>query len=77
MRRVAVEAGVPLQHFVSNNAMPCGSTIGPITATKMGIETIDIGVPQLAMHSARETCGSSDPISLRDLIIAAARTSAY
>ncbi len=77
VRRIAEEAGVPLQDFVSNNAMPCGSTIGPITATRLGIETVDIGVPQLAMHSARETCGSSDPLALRDLIFAAAKASSY
>lgn len=77
MRRLAAEAGVPLQEFVSNNAMPCGSTIGPITATRLGIETVDIGVPQLAMHSARETCGAADPIALRDLMIAAAQTSTF
>jgi aspartyl aminopeptidase len=77
MCRIATEAGVSLQDFVSNNAMPCGSTIGPITATRLGIETVDVGVPQLAMHSARETCGSSDPLGLRDLMVAAAKTSAY
>jgi aspartyl aminopeptidase len=75
VRSVALDAGIPLQEFVSNNSMPCGSTIGPITATRMGVETVDVGTPQLAMHSARETCGADDPARLRDLIsrVAASR----
>ena len=54
-------AGVPHQIFVSRNNMACGTTIGPIASTRLGIPTVDVGIAQLSMHSARELCGSSDP----------------
>ncbi len=64
---VATSQNLPLQMFVSRNNMPCGSTIGPITATRLGIEAIDVGVPQLSMHSAREMCGTQDSRTLLQL----------
>ncbi|WP_419996650.1 M18 family aminopeptidase [Streptomyces boninensis] len=54
-------AGVPWQTFVSNNSIPCGTTIGPITSARYGITTVDIGIAALSMHSARELCGAEDP----------------
>ena len=70
IRNVAASAGVPLQTFVSRNNMPCGSTIGPVMSTRLGVEAIDVGVPQLSMHSARELCGAADPAHLVALMSA-------
>ncbi|WP_306323814.1 MULTISPECIES: M18 family aminopeptidase [unclassified Streptomyces] len=64
------KAGVPFQSFVSNNAMPCGTTIGPITAARHGIKTVDIGAAILSMHSVRELCGADDPFLLANALTA-------
>ena len=54
------QAEVPLQRYEHRADLPCGSTIGPMTAARTGIPTVDVGAPQLAMHSARELMGAAD-----------------
>lgn len=63
-RALANDLGLPVQSFVVRSDMGCGSTIGPITATEVGVRTLDIGVPQFAMHSIRELAGSDDAYNL-------------
>lgn len=57
---VGRERGIALQHFVARSDLGCGSTIGPITASRAGIRTVDLGIPLLAMHSCRELAGAGD-----------------
>lgn len=54
------QAGVPLQRYEHRADLPCGSTIGPMASARTGIPTVDVGAPQLAMHSARELMGAQD-----------------
>lgn len=61
IEQAAQRADVSLQYFSGRADLGCGSTIGPLTAGRLGIDTIDLGCAQFAMHSARETCGTKDP----------------
>ena len=60
--------GIEPQHFVSRSDLACGSTIGPITAARVGIRTVDVGNPMLSMHSCREMAGAADVQPLIDVL---------
>lgn len=62
--RYCEQADVPVQSFVVRSDMACGSTIGPITASEIGVKTVDVGVPTFAMHSIRELAGRWDAFYL-------------
>lgn len=54
------QAGVPYQKYAHRGDLPCGSTIGPITSARLGIQSVDVGNPMWAMHSIRESAGVLD-----------------
>ncbi|NQV51193.1 MAG: M18 family aminopeptidase [Candidatus Marinimicrobia bacterium] len=58
--QLCLDADIPVQHYSHKTDLPCGSTIGPITATGLGIPVVDVGNAMLSMHSIRETTGVHD-----------------
>lgn len=66
--RAAAQAGESTQEFVGNNDVPCGSTIGPFTASRLGITTVDVGVPMLSMHSVREITSPRDLLGMAKIL---------
>ena len=68
------EVGVEPQHFVSRSDLRCGSTIGPISAARVGIRTVDVGNPMLSMHSCREMAGAADVAPMIDVLTAFLRS---
>lgn len=69
-RDLCERTGVPVQHYVNRTDMPCGSTIGPIASTLLGIRTVDVGNPMLSMHSVRELAGAKDPALMTRVLTA-------
>ena len=67
-KQLALQEEVEVQGFVVRSDMGCGSTIGPITSAEVGVRTVDIGVPQFAMHSIRELAGVADAHSLYRIV---------
>lgn len=67
VKKIAAKAGAPVQYFVNNSNERGGSTLGNISSTQAAISTVDVGLPQLAMHSCFETAGSKDLAALVDL----------
>ncbi|MFW5447181.1 MAG: M18 family aminopeptidase, partial [Methylophagaceae bacterium] len=67
-RQLCEQVDVPVQDFVVRTDMGCGSTIGPITASTLGVKILDIGVPTFAMHSIRELAGSRDAHMLTTIL---------
>jgi aspartyl aminopeptidase len=67
---LCLEEDIEPQHFVSRSDLACGSTIGPITAARLGIATVDVGNPMLSMHSCRELAGAADVAPMIQLLTA-------
>jgi aspartyl aminopeptidase len=67
LRTICNRVNVPIQDFIVRNDSLCGSTIGPMMAAKLGVKTVDIGAPCLAMHSIREMCGVIDLLYYQQL----------
>ncbi|CAD7929266.1 unnamed protein product [Amoebophrya sp. A120] len=73
LRAVAAKDNIAVQDFVVRNDCPCGSTIGPMVSSNLGMRAIDLGIPQWAMHSVKETCSSIDLDHLQRFCLSAFR----
>lgn len=70
LKKICKQAGIPVQDYYNNSSVRCGSTLGLVTAASLGIKTCDIGIGQLAMHSACETCGAKDVVLMEKCLTA-------
>lgn len=63
-RQLCRDKGIPAQDFINRSDQPCGSTVGPTCAARLGVKAVDVGVPLWAMHSCRESIGAKDQQAL-------------
>lgn len=75
MKYICGKANIPVQDFIVSQSSPCGSTVGPMLSSKLGTIGIDVGMPQFAMHSIRETCGVLDTYYYKEFFKAICSTS--
>ena len=68
IKQIIERKDIKTQDFVNNSKEAGGSTIGPISSTHLEADSVDLGIPMLAMHSVRELCGRDDLYSLKELI---------
>ena len=59
-QRICEKAGVPMQVYYNNSKIPGGGTLGNLSGSHVSLPTVDIGLPQLSMHSPYETAGARD-----------------
>lgn len=67
-RHLCEKSDVPVQTYAHRTDLPCGSTIGPIASTLLGVRTVDVGSPMLSMHSIRELGGAKDPAMMTKVL---------
>jgi aspartyl aminopeptidase len=67
-RALCERVEVPCQEFAMRADLPCGSTIGPVVAARLGVRALDVGNPMLSMHSVRELCGANDHGAMADVL---------
>ena len=70
VQQICDQEKIPYQKFVNRSDMPGGGTLGSLASSLLPVKTVDVGIPLLAMHSARELMATADQQALKDLVTA-------